>query len=104
MFDRLSDEAQEANFYPSLEEEVRTECARLSGAPVLHCRADKWSNGFIYVKFSAERDAVAAVARMHGRYFAKQRIVAEHMAEDAYDRKWPEARSLAGLMAGQPRG
>jgi hypothetical protein len=62
---------------------------------VLHVAADKWSNGFIYVKFEMMRDAVSALARLDGRFFAKQRIRAEHVAELDYDRKWPKAKQVA---------
>lgn len=95
MFDRLSDEASSPTFYTDLEAEVRAECAALATGPVLHVGADKWSNGFVYVKFDLLRDCVSAAARMDGRFFAKQRIRAEHIDEADYDKKWPKAKVAA---------
>lgn len=93
MFDRLSDEASAPNFYSELEQDVATECSKLATAgAVLHCAADRWSNGFVYVRFEAVRDCVAEVSRMDGRFFAKQRILAQHLPEAEYERKWPPAK------------
>mmetsp|Transcript_31753 Transcript_31753/g.72985 ORF Transcript_31753/g.72985 Transcript_31753/m.72985 type:complete len:95 (-) Transcript_31753:261-545(-) len=91
MFDRLSDEAAAPSFYAELEVEVRAELAALSSAGVLHVGVDKWSNGFVYAKFAELRDAVSVVARLDGRFFAKQRIRAEHFPEGEYAKKWPKA-------------
>jgi hypothetical protein len=93
MFDRLSDEAQQPSFYTELEADVKHECSALATAPVLHVAADRWSNGFVYVKFEALRDCVSALARLDGRFFARQRIRAEHIPEAEYDRKWPKAKA-----------
>lgn len=103
MFDRLSDEAASPTFYAELEADVRAECAALATGAVLHVGADKWSNGFVYVKFALLRDCVSAAARMDGRFFAGQRIRAEHLPEAEYDKKWPKAKA-AQAAAPPPAG
>eukprot|EP00316_Scyphosphaera_apsteinii_P008681 CAMPEP_0119310230 /NCGR_PEP_ID=MMETSP1333-20130426/18301_1 /TAXON_ID=418940 /ORGANISM="Scyphosphaera apsteinii, Strain RCC1455" /LENGTH=443 /DNA_ID=CAMNT_0007314381 /DNA_START=39 /DNA_END=1370 /DNA_ORIENTATION=- len=86
MFDRLSDEAQSnANFFTELAEEVRVECSKLG--TVIHCAAHKWSNGFVYVKMLAHTEATRVKERMHGRFFAKNKILCELIDEGTYDKK-----------------
>jgi hypothetical protein len=92
MFDRLSDEAtSNPNFFAELAEDVRSECAKLG--TVLFVSADKWSNGFIYVKMLADADAARVLDTMHGRYFAKNKILAAYVPEEQLDKKF----KLAGL-------
>merc|ERR1712087_332596 len=86
MFDRLSDEAQnDANFFTELAEEVRVESSKLG--TVIHCAAHKWSNGFVYVKMLAHTEAERVKDRMHGRFFAKNKIICELIDETTYDKK-----------------
>ena len=87
MFDRLSDEAQSnPNFFQELADEVRGECAR--HGTVLHLQCDKWSNGFIYLKLLSHPEAARLRDTMHGRYFAKNKILAELVPEATYNKKW----------------
>ena len=87
MFDRLSDEAQSnPNFFAELADEVRGECAR--HGTVLHLQCDKWSNGFIYLKLLSHPEAARLRDTMHGRYFAKNKILAELVPEATYNKKW----------------
>ena len=84
MFDRLSDEAQSnPNFFAELADEVRGECAR--HGTVLHLQCDKWSNGFIYLKLLSHPEAARLRDTMHGRYFAKNKILAELVPEATYN-------------------
>jgi len=86
MFDRLSDEASSnPNFFNELAEEVRSEVSKTG--TVLHCAADKWSNGFVYIKMLAHSEAANLRDLMHGRYFAKNKIIAELMDEALYNKK-----------------
>jgi len=64
---------------------VRGECAKLG--TVLHCAADKWSNGFVYVKMLAHSEASRVVEVMNGRFFAKNKIIATLVEEATYDKK-----------------
>ena len=87
MFDRLSDEAQSnPNFFAELADEVRGECAR--HGTVLHLQCDKWSNGFVYIKMLANAEAARVLELMHGRYFAKNKILASYVPEDQLDKKF----------------
>jgi len=66
MFDRLSDEAQSnANYFTELADDVRQECTKMG--TVLHAAADKWSNGFVYLKLLAHTEAARVKEVMHGR-------------------------------------
>ena len=66
MFDRLSDEAQSnANYFTELADDVRQECSKMG--TVLHAAADKWSNGFVYLKLLAHTEAARVKEVMHGR-------------------------------------
>jgi len=86
MFDRLSDEAQSnPQFFLELADDVRGECAKLG--TVLHCAADKWSNGFVYIKMLAHTEATRVIEVMHGRFFAKNKILVSFIEEAAYDKK-----------------
>lgn len=86
MFDRLCDEAQSnPKFFTELADDVRGECAKLG--TVLHAAADKWSNGFVYVKMMSQPEAVRVLEKMNGRYFAQNRIIATHVDEQTYDKK-----------------
>jgi len=86
MFDRLSDEASSnPNFFAELAEDVRGECAKLG--TVLHASADKWSNGFVYLKMLTHAEAARVKERMHGRFFAKNKIIAEFIEEPQYNKK-----------------
>jgi len=86
MFDRLSPEAQaNPNFFKELAADVRGEVSRMG--TVLHCAADKWSNGFVYIKLLAHAEAGRVKAAMHGRYFAQNKIICEYVEEGAYDKK-----------------
>lgn len=86
MFDRLSDEAQSnPNFFLELADDVRGECGKMG--TVLHCAADKWSNGFVYVKMLAHTEAIRVSEVMNGRYFAKNKIIVSFIEELAYDKK-----------------
>merc|ERR1712216_455159 len=85
MFDRLTDEAQKTNFFLELADDVRGECAKLG--TVLHCAADKWSNGFVFVKMLAHPEATRVQEVMHGRYFAKNKIIVSFVDEATYDKK-----------------
>jgi len=86
MFDRLSDDAQSnPNYFLELADDVRGECAKLG--TVLHCAADKWSNGFVYVKMLAQPEALRLKERMNGRFFAQNKIVATLIEESVYDKK-----------------
>ena len=88
MFDRLCDEAQRDPdaFFKELADDVRQECARLG--TVLFAGADRWSNGFVYVKMLANSEAARVIELMHGRYFAKQKILASLIDEVALDKKF----------------
>jgi len=86
MFDRLSPEAtSNPNFFSEIAEDVRSEVSKLG--TVIHCAADKWSNGFVYCKLLAHQEAARVRAAMHGRYFAKNRIICEYVEESVYDKK-----------------
>ena len=65
---------------------MRSECARLG--TVLFTAADKWSNGFVYVKMLANSEAARVIEVMHGRYFAKQKILASTIDEPTLDKKF----------------
>ena len=67
-------------------DEVRGECAR--HGTVLHLQCDKWSNGFIYLKLLSHPEAARLRDTMHGRYFAKNKILAELVPEATYNKKW----------------
>ena len=87
MFDRLSDEAMSnPNFFTELAEDVRGECAKLG--TVLFCAADKWSNGFVYVKMLTNGEAARLIEVMHGRYFARNKIIASSIEEPTIDKKF----------------
>lgn len=87
MFDRLSDEAQSnPNFFDELAQDVREECGKLG--TVLFCKADKWSNGFVYLKMLSNVEAGRVLEVMHGRYFAKQKILASTVEESTLDKKF----------------
>ena len=87
MFDRLSDEAQSnPKYFDELADDVRGECAR--HGTVLHVACDKWSNGFVYLKLLSHPEALRLKETMHGRYFAKNKIIAELVPEAAYNKKW----------------
>ena len=91
MFDRLSEEATaNPNFFSELSEDVRGECAKLG--TVLFCQCDKWSNGFVYVKMLAANEAARLIEVMHGRFFAKNKILASHVPEDTIDKKFKLAK------------
>ncbi|EOD30865.1 hypothetical protein EMIHUDRAFT_456408 [Emiliania huxleyi CCMP1516] len=87
MFDRLSDDvtADPDAFYKELANDVRTEASKLG--TVVHVAPDRWSNGFVYIKMLAHSEAARLKQAMHGRYFAKNRIVCEYVEEAAYDKK-----------------
>ena len=70
---------------------MRVEASRTG--TVIHCAADKWSNGFVYVKMLAHTEALNLKDRMHGRFFAKNRIIAEYVDEGVYDKKNKLARN-----------
>lgn len=87
MFDRLSDDAQnKPKYFDELANDVRGECGKLG--VVLHVACDKWSNGFVYVKMMNEADATRLRDVMHGRYFAQNKILAEMIPEDKYNKKF----------------
>jgi len=86
MFDRLSDEAQNnPNFFTEMAEDVRSEASKTG--TVLHAAADKWSNGFVYLKMLAHTEAARIKELMHGRFFAKNKIIAEFVDEASYNKK-----------------
>jgi len=61
MFDRLSDEAQSnPNFFREIAEDVRSEVSKMG--TVIHCAADKWSNGFVYCKLLTHQVRASALA------------------------------------------
>ena len=87
MFDRLAEEvSSNPKFFEELAEDVRGECARLG--TVLYCGADKWSNGFVYIKMLANAEASRVLDTMHGRYFAKNKILAAYVPEETLDKKF----------------
>ena len=65
---------------------MRGECAKLG--TVLYCAADKWSNGFVYLKMLADSEAARVLEVMHGRYFAKNKILASYVDEPTVDKKF----------------
>ena len=65
---------------------MRGECAKLG--TVLYCAADKWSNGFVYIKMLANAEAARVLEVMHGRYFAKNKILASLIDEATLDKKF----------------
>jgi len=86
MFDRLSEEASaNPNFFSELAEDVRGECAKLG--TVLFCGCDRWSNGFVYLKMLSPAEGARVVEVMHGRYFAKNKILASTVPEETLDKK-----------------
>jgi len=92
MFDRLSEEVgSNPNFFAELADDVRGEAARLG--TVLFCSADKWSNGFVYIKMLANAEATRVLEVMDGRYFAKNKIMAAYIPEQTLDKKF----NLAGI-------
>lgn len=92
MFDRLAEEVESnPNFFEELANDVRGECTRLG--TVLFCQADKWSNGFVYIKMLANAEAARVLELMHGRYFAKNKILASHTSEEALDKKFKLRRA-----------
>ena len=98
MFDRLSDEAaSNPNFFAELAEDVRGECAKLG--TVLYCAADKWSNGFVYVKMLGPAEAARLIEVMHGRFFAKNKILAGYVPEDQLDKKFKLVKAQTGAPA-----
>ena len=87
MFDRLAEEvSSNPKFFEELAEDVRGECSRLG--TVLYCGADKWSNGFVYIKMLANAEAGRVLDLMHGRYFAKNKILAAYVPEETLDKKF----------------
>lgn len=87
MFDRLDDEVvANPNFFTELADDVRGECTKLG--TVLFCGADKWSNGFVYVKMLSAQDAARVIEVMNGRFFAKNKIIAATTPEDVLDKKF----------------
>ena len=91
MFDRLSEEAQSRpNFFDELANDVRGECSRFG--TVLFAGADRWSNGFVYVKMLSDQQAERVVEVMHGRYFDKNKVLASFVAEDQLDKKFSIAK------------
>lgn len=75
MFDRLCEDAQSnQNFFSELASEVRTEVAKMG--TVLHCAADKWSNGFVYLKMFTDSDAARVMETMHGRQASRHTFFA----------------------------
>ncbi len=47
----------------------------------------------VYLKMLAHTDAARVRERMHGRYFAKARIICDPVEEAAYDRKFSLSRA-----------
>ena len=65
---------------------VRGECAR--HGTVLHLQCDKWSNGFIYLKLLSHPEAARLRDTMHGRYFARNKIICATTTEAQIDKKF----------------
>ena len=87
LFDRLSDEAQSnPNYFEELAADVRSECAKLG--TVLFVGADRWSNGFVYVKMLSSDDGARVIEKMHGRYFDKNKILASVVSEEQLAKKF----------------
>ncbi len=87
MFDRLAEEVTaNPNFFTELAEDVRGECSKLG--TVLFCGCDRWSNGFVYVKMLSAPEAARVIEVMHGRFFAKNKILATATPEDVLDKKF----------------
>lgn len=105
MFDRLSDEAQAPNYFEELAEDVRGEAMKMG--TVIGTMADKWSNGFVYVKMLSASEAERLHDTMNGRYFAKNKIIAAYVDEAVCDKKLREAakkpiRSALGGFSAPP--
>ena len=99
LFDRLSEEAQSnPKFFEELADDVRGECSKLG--TVLFCAADKWSNGFVFLKMLANAEASRVVEVMHGRYFAKNKILASYVPEAELDKKFKLAATMSGRAGG----
>ncbi len=93
MFDRLSAEAtSNARYFEELSADVRTEAAKQG--TVLACSADKWSNGFVYIKMLTHQETMRLRDVMEGRYFAKNRIHTAYVDEVEFDKK---IRSIARM-------
>ena len=85
MFDRLSDEAQSnPNYFTELADDVRQECSKMG--TVIHAAADKWSNGFVYLKLLAHTEAARVKEVMHGRRARRKKCRATPRAVGADDR------------------
>mmetsp|Transcript_22176 Transcript_22176/g.77735 ORF Transcript_22176/g.77735 Transcript_22176/m.77735 type:complete len:97 (-) Transcript_22176:162-452(-) len=88
-------EETEENWEDEIRDDVVDECSRFGA--VLHAAVDKMSAGHVYVMFADTASAVAAAAKMAGRYFAKKVISVEFIDASKYVQKWPEAASAAGM-------
>ena len=76
---------------------MRGECGRFG--TVLFCACDKWSNGFVYLKMLANSEAMRVLEVMHGRYFAKNKILAAIVSEQTVDKKFNLAQTGTNMLA-----
>jgi len=72
------------NFDKDIKEDVEEECSNYG--PIVHCFVDKYSKGFVYIKFAVEEAAVVAVNQLNGRWFSGKMLSANYLDSDAYDK------------------
>lgn len=87
MFDPTTEE--DPNFDQEIKEDVVDECSNFGA--VKHCYVDKYSHGYVYLKFDTPHSANKAKQALDKRWFAGKMISAESMPIQAYHARFPEA-------------
>ena len=69
---------QDWHRFKDVKEDTIEECSKFG--KVLNCKVDKESkSGMVYLEFSNEEEAKVAAEKMHGRWFAKRRIISKYV-------------------------
>ena len=90
MFDPRTE--TEPDWDQAIAEDTKMECENFG--TVLHCAVDKESAGNVYVAFDTIQAGVDASHALHGRWFAKRRVVVEYLKAEVYHAKYPATASL----------
>ncbi|KAK4264816.1 hypothetical protein QN277_025943 [Acacia crassicarpa] len=84
MFDPTTE--TEPDFDDDIKEDVAEECSKFGR--VKHIHVDKYSAGFVYLRFETVQAASAAQQAMHLRWFARRLISAVFMQPQVYEAKF----------------
>ncbi|XP_019097026.1 PREDICTED: RNA-binding protein 39 [Camelina sativa] len=88
MFDPSTE--TEPHFDEDIKEDVKEECSKFG--ELNHIYVDKYSIGFVYLRFENVKAAMGAQHALHGRWFAGKMITATYMTTEAYEAKFPESK------------